>query len=64
MILFSITVDSLYYGKLTWCIWNFTHFNLLSGAASFFGEEGYLWLFVGIIPYLFLGWVLFIPFGM
>lgn len=64
MIITSIGIDSLYHGKLTWCIWNFTKFNLVQGKASFYGEHGVFWLFGLIVPYLFLGWIIFMPIGM
>ena len=63
MIIFSIGVDSLYHGKLTWCVWNFTKFNLIEGRASYFGENDFLWLAL-LVPSLFLGWIIFMPIGM
>lgn len=63
MIIFSIGVDSLYHGKLTWCVWNFLKFNLIEGRASYFGENDFIWLAL-LVPSLFLGWIIFMPIGM
>lgn len=40
---FSISVDSLYHGKLTSTFYNFLEFNLLSGMSSFYGVHDRLW---------------------
>ena len=62
MVSLSVAIDSLYHQKLTWCIWNFTKFNLLEGKSAFYGEHNFIWLF-GTIIYEFLGWSIFMPFG-
>ena len=63
MIIFSVGADSLYHGKVTWCFWNFTKFNLIEGRSSYFGEQGLVWLSL-IVPNLFRGWIIFLPIGM
>eukprot|EP00055_Hartaetosiga_balthica_P010839 m.47532 g.47532 ORF g.47532 m.47532 type:complete len:553 (-) comp7337_c0_seq2:167-1825(-) len=42
----SISLDYLFYNKLEIVQWNFLHFNVLSGGASFFGEHPWYWYWV------------------
>lgn len=43
LIITSITIDSIYHGKLTSTFFNFLEFNLLSGMSSFYGVHDKLW---------------------
>lgn len=43
LIITSITIDSIYHGKLTSTFFNFLEFNLLSGMSSFYGVHDRLW---------------------
>lgn len=43
LIIISITIDSIYHGKLTSTFFNFLEFNLLSGMSSFYGVHDRLW---------------------
>ena len=63
MSLASILIDSLYHHKFTWTLLNFLDFNLLSGASTFYGVHEPLWLFYAGLPYVFLGWTIFLLVG-
>lgn len=43
LLITSITIDSIYHGKLTSTFFNFLEFNLLSGMSSFYGVHDKLW---------------------
>ncbi|CAD8091906.1 unnamed protein product [Paramecium primaurelia] len=58
LIILSISVDSLYHGKLTSTFYNFLEFNLLSGMSSFYGVHDRLWFITQGLPYVQLGWVI------
>eukprot|EP00667_Euglena_gracilis_P009961 EG_transcript_10131 len=48
-LLFSITVDSIFYGKPVFCMWEFFKFNALEGKSELFGTHPWHW-------YITQGW--------
>ncbi|KAL7648671.1 UNVERIFIED_CONTAM: hypothetical protein RMT77_000578 [Armadillidium vulgare] len=50
ILLLSIVLDSLFYGRLTVVPWNFLKFNLLSGLSSHYGKHPWHWYFTQGLP--------------
>ncbi|KAB7506618.1 GPI mannosyltransferase 3 [Armadillidium nasatum] len=50
ILLLSIVLDSLFYGRITVVPWNFLKFNLLSGLSSHYGKHPWHWYFTQGLP--------------
>eukprot|EP01017_Pseudomicrothorax_dubius_P048195 TRINITY_DN8728_c0_g1_i4.p1 TRINITY_DN8728_c0_g1~~TRINITY_DN8728_c0_g1_i4.p1 ORF type:complete len:423 (-),score=64.53 TRINITY_DN8728_c0_g1_i4:125-1393(-) len=57
MIVVSIAVDCVYFGKLTWTAWNFFEFNVIQKGSSFYGNHGPFWFFPAGLPYIIFGYI-------
>jgi phosphatidylinositol glycan class B len=49
-LLFSIAVDSLYYGEFTFVIWNFFKFNFLYNVSELYGVHSFHWYLTQGLP--------------